>query len=391
MAWLSYKFVVLVIAASVYCAPEGYNYNKPNVPLQLPIQTQDSQQAAPQQAGQIFQKTVSYSISHEDYEYLKHQKDEQAQNGALINNPIPHQPLINQLDTAVANTILEADANKETIVQNSDSSLYNIQNNIQLFNSQISPPVYHENVPPVLQLQPPAITPNNYYAQAQINNVALNSQNGIQQIVNIQNGASNELDVHGNSSPVNVQIASGQNFQNNVQPLIPVQGFQPFTNVNGPQYNPPSNEVSAPVITKHIYFHVPPPDVEEVQRIPSPPPPKKTYKILFIKLPAQASASNANQLQSSLRAAAPIEEKTLIYVLVKKPEEQQVIVTNPPKLSEHEVLFVNYRDNPITETEEIERVVEIPQRNSRVNSQTLQPGSDLKQIKPTSGALRAYP
>ncbi|CAG4941980.1 unnamed protein product [Colias eurytheme] len=375
MAWLSYTFVILAFAATVYCAPEGYNYNRPDVSLELPIQTnQEVQQAAPQQPGQILQKTVSYSISHEDYAYLNHQKEELAQNGALIHNPIPHQPQINQLDTAVANIILQAGANQESIVQNSDSSSYNIQNNLPLQNLQISTPIYNENVNQVLQLQTPAITPNNYYAQEQINNVALNSQSGVQQIVNIQNGASNELDVQSNSSPVNVQIASGQNYQNNVQPLIPAQGFQPFANVNGPQYNLPSNQFIAPVITKHIYFHVPPPDVEEEQRIPIPPPPKKTYRILFIKLPAQASSSNAIELQQRLRAVAPVEEKTLIYVLVKKPEEQQVIVPTAPKLSEHEVLFVKYRDNPITQTEELERVVEIPQRNSQVNAQSLQPG-----------------
>ncbi|CAH4038798.1 unnamed protein product [Pieris brassicae] len=111
-----------------------------------------------------------------------------------------------------------------------------------------------------------------------------------------------------------------------------------------------SQTTQSPSIIKHIYFHVPQPDIEENVR-PIKPQAKKTYRIVFIKLPAQTLFNS--QTQSIIKPSA-IEEKTLIYVLIKKPEEKQTIVPTSHKLSEHEVVFVKYGENKGTRTETVE-------------------------------------
>lgn len=106
-----------------------------------------------------------------------------------------------------------------------------------------------------------------------------------------------------------------------------------------PVYGPPQQ----PTVHKHVYVHVPPPDNE----LPPPrkqiyvPPPQKHYKIVFIKAPTPPTPT------------APIipvqpqnEEKTLVYVLVKKPEEQPDIVIPTPaptQPAKPEVYFIRYK------------------------------------------------
>lgn len=98
------------------------------------------------------------------------------------------------------------------------------------------------------------------------------------------------------------------------------------------------------VVNKHIYVHVPPPELEEEPQQKAQirvPPPQKNYKIIFIKAPAPA-ANPAPQIP-------PIpqnEEKTLVYVLVKKPEEQgdiQISTPAPTEPSRPEVYFIKYK------------------------------------------------
>lgn len=100
---------------------------------------------------------------------------------------------------------------------------------------------------------------------------------------------------------------------------------------------------AAPLVQKHIYVHVPPPEQQELRapRIPEVAPPQKHYKIIFIKAPTPPTPT------------APIipvqpqnEEKTLVYVLVKKPEEQPDIVIPTPaptQPSKPEVYFIKYQ------------------------------------------------
>ncbi|XP_055608649.1 uncharacterized protein LOC129755955 [Uranotaenia lowii] len=97
------------------------------------------------------------------------------------------------------------------------------------------------------------------------------------------------------------------------------------------------------VVQKHIYVHVPPPENEE-----SYPPtviqsgtPQKHYKIIFIKAPTPPKPKTP-----ILPPPVQNEEKTLVYVLHKKPEEpDQIILPTPPptKPSKPEVYFIKYK------------------------------------------------
>ncbi|XP_058443371.1 uncharacterized protein LOC131425447 [Malaya genurostris] len=99
------------------------------------------------------------------------------------------------------------------------------------------------------------------------------------------------------------------------------------------------------VVQKHIYVHVPPQEPEEQRfhQAVSQGVARKHYKIIFIKTPnVQPSAA-----QIALQQAQQ-EEKTIVYVLVKKPEEQAEI--NIPQLaplppSKPEVYFIKYKAN----------------------------------------------
>lgn len=78
-----------------------------------------------------------------------------------------------------------------------------------------------------------------------------------------------------------------------------------------------------PIVTstihKHVYIHVPPPDHEDIAEQHALQPVinhQKHYKIIFIKAPTAPSISQQIfQQQQSIN-----EEKTIVYVLVKKPE-----------------------------------------------------------------------
>lgn len=99
-------------------------------------------------------------------------------------------------------------------------------------------------------------------------------------------------------------------------------------------------------VHKHIYVHVPPKDFEDEDAIQprvihQGGPKQKHYKIVFIKAPA------APTMRAPIVPPAPQnEEKTLIYVLHKKPEAQADIVIPTPaptKPSKPEVYFIKYK------------------------------------------------
>ncbi|XP_012278115.1 extensin-3-like [Orussus abietinus] len=109
-------------------------------------------------------------------------------------------------------------------------------------------------------------------------------------------------------------------------------------------YGPPIRQ-QQPVVHKHVYVHVPPPEAPEYKppKYTAPPqPPQKHYKIVFIKAPTPPTPT-APALPA---LPLPDEEKTLIYVLVKKPEEapEVVLPTQPPtQPSKPEVYFIRYK------------------------------------------------
>lgn len=89
---------------------------------------------------------------------------------------------------------------------------------------------------------------------------------------------------------------------------------------------------------------MPPQEPEEVrQQFVSPAVARKHYKIIFIKTPnVQPSAAQIALQQSQS------EEKTIVYVLVKKPEDQgDISIPQLPQLppSKPEVYFIKYKAN----------------------------------------------
>lgn len=113
------------------------------------------------------------------------------------------------------------------------------------------------------------------------------------------------------------------------------------------QYGPPS-ETPAPIIHKHIYVHVPPPEPEYPAARPAVAvqPMQKHYRIIFIKAPSHPAPTALPAVE-----APQSEEKTIVYVLVKKPDEVPQISlpaaasTIPSK---PEVYFIRYKTEEST-------------------------------------------
>lgn len=127
---------------------------------------------------------------------------------------------------------------------------------------------------------------------------------------------------------------------------------KPATNYGPPtlasEYGPPSTP--APIIHKHIYVHVPPPEPEYTT--PARPaqvlPIQKHYRIIFIKAPTLSipTLPKLPEVQSN-------EEKTIVYVLVKKPDDVPEIAFPTPGStipSKPEVYFIRYKTEESTTT-----------------------------------------
>ncbi|XP_065084461.1 uncharacterized protein LOC135706734 [Ochlerotatus camptorhynchus] len=116
-----------------------------------------------------------------------------------------------------------------------------------------------------------------------------------------------------------------------------------------PAYGPPSHEYGPPpvqkLITKNVYVHIPPEEPTEIIKstILESPIPKKHYKIIFIKAPAPPAP-----IQQQIPPQPQDEHKTLVYVLVKKPEEAaplELPQAEPTEPSKPEVYFIKYKAN----------------------------------------------
>jgi hypothetical protein len=97
-----------------------------------------------------------------------------------------------------------------------------------------------------------------------------------------------------------------------------------------------------------VFVHLPP----EENEYPLPPqvlpvqPPKKHYKIIFIKAPEPPKAT-----PPIIPPQPQDEHKTLVYVLVKKPDEQPQIELPTPETTQPtkpEVYFIKYNVNKKT-------------------------------------------
>ncbi|KAK1137301.1 hypothetical protein K0M31_001814 [Melipona bicolor] len=132
--------------------------------------------------------------------------------------------------------------------------------------------------------------------------------------------------------------------------FLPSSGGASFSSGSG-SYGPPSlpdrygPPQQQPVVHKHVYVHVPPPEAPEYKPpkyIPPAAPPQKHYKIVFIKAPTPPTPTAPALPPLPLQD----EEKTLIYVLVKKPEEAPEVVLPtqaPTQPSKPEVYFIRYK------------------------------------------------
>uniref|UniRef100_A0A336KJX5 CSON009219 protein n=1 Tax=Culicoides sonorensis TaxID=179676 RepID=A0A336KJX5_CULSO len=97
------------------------------------------------------------------------------------------------------------------------------------------------------------------------------------------------------------------------------------------------------IVTKDIYVHSAPPDEPEefASQSVQPQVNRKNYKIIFIKTP-----SLTTQQQIQYQQQAQNEEKTIVYVLVKKPElNNEVLLAQNPvqKVNKPEVYFIKYK------------------------------------------------
>ncbi|KAJ0183879.1 hypothetical protein K1T71_000302 [Dendrolimus kikuchii] len=127
-------------------------------------------------------------------------------------------------------------------------------------------------------------------------------------------------------------------------------------------------------IYRHFYIHSAPEELEQ----PKPrrpiilPPPQKHYKIIFVKAPTE---SRAPQI---VPVAPQNEEKTIVYVLVKKPEEQEVIL---PKIEQKppakpEVYYIKYNEKQDSQAVIDNIVNDFNKANILTESDYLKPTSD---------------
>ncbi|EDW16990.1 transcription factor SPT20 homolog [Drosophila mojavensis] len=136
-----------------------------------------------------------------------------------------------------------------------------------------------------------------------------------------------------------VQNYQQQQVLNPPQPQIVSQPQQQFVQ---------SQYVQRPsIVTKDIYIHSAPDDTEELQSSPQldNTPIRKNYRIVFIKAPTQNLKHTAAVLK---RAQASNEEKTVIYVLSKKPDINEIhqhlqLAQTEPKVHKPEVYFIKYK------------------------------------------------
>ncbi|KAM7361904.1 uncharacterized protein ACRADG_012768 [Cochliomyia hominivorax] len=122
--------------------------------------------------------------------------------------------------------------------------------------------------------------------------------------------------------------------------FAPSSSFVPSTHTN---YAPQQQTI----VSKEIYIHSAPEETEEIhadQGLDSVPN-RKNYRIVFIKAPSQNIKLN---LESLKRAQAQNEEKTVIYVLSKKPDlgnlqSQLTAAQTEQTTHKPEVYFIKYR------------------------------------------------
>jgi hypothetical protein len=138
------------------------------------------------------------------------------------------------------------------------------------------------------------------------------------------------------------QYQQQSDYQHQIQAVAPQQQDSYTLDVT-PRKGPKPVYGVQTQVHKHVYVHVAPPEDDEVvprREVPVAPA-QKHYKIIFIKAP-----SYAQRAPQQFQLPAANEEKTLVYVLSKKPEDApapQIIAQEEVKPSKPEVYFIKYK------------------------------------------------
>lgn len=158
----------------------------------------------------------------------------------------------------------------------------------------------------------------------------------------LSGSASSSLSIPGNANNfLGNQFSTGFGSNLGFQQGGQQQFFQPQRPQPQPQLQPQQQQT---IVQKHIYVHVPPPDNEELlpQRQIQTGVAQKHYKIIFIKAPSYSAPS-----QAQISLAAQNQEKTIVYVLVRKPDDFSADLTIPTAAptppSKPEVYFIKYK------------------------------------------------
>lgn len=295
-----------MICAIFTSSRAGYLYPRPTIPFELPAKVNAvQQQSTVDDTSDLQESTVSFSLPLEDYNYLKQHKAEYHispfNDPQAANAQISHSSQL-QSTKAESSVLQKIEVQSDIVQTDIDTASEHVLIGNQYITSEENlevANVFPQTVPLIHD------NPNKPREEILINNHLTNT------------------------------VGSQTLLSSTVSPLE-----NHYANEAGRTQNNFGQQV-----TRHIYFHVPPPDLEEPPLVRITKPPKKVYKIIFIKVPAQETSNTAQIKQALYNQIAPVEDKTLIYVLVKKPEP--VPVHPPPRSvpSEHEVLFVKYRDN----------------------------------------------
>lgn len=229
---------------------------------------------------------------------------------------------------------------------------------------------YQQNAPIIqqgnLRPQTPLSSSGIYSAPAQQQIVSTISQN-VQPVQNVVNTVEQQQQVQQVQQQVQQQVPQQvaqpiaapqqiiyqqpqqQQFVSSLQQTQPQQFIQTIQQPQQQQQIVQSQYVQRPaIVTKDIYIHSAPDDTEEISQAGPQVdnlPIRKNYRIVFIKAPTQNLKYTAAALK---RAQASNEEKTVIYVLSKKPDiteiQQQLQVSQTEqKVHKPEVYFIKYK------------------------------------------------
>ncbi|CAG9558314.1 unnamed protein product [Danaus chrysippus] len=342
---------VASVIAVLQSVQGGYNYWKPDVRLELPNNPNSVQQTQNGFSNPLEQK-ISSSLSYKDYNFAQQQKYSDIRNNInnYQDNILHHNNIINPADRQFGPIGNEMNSN---VFAGEVNRFFSSSNNAYM-------PLLgqgHE----ILTHQPPtAINAQNVQNLHLVPNL-INANSNIAtkfglQNVNVQNNLPMNVN---NQPPCNLRqnnqnlfenTASSTSFQSDVPEYLNSQSVTTYQNIYNPiNTNPkssldnpntsPSALQSSPVVTKNIYFHAPPPEFDETPIVPATEPPKKTFKIILIKLPSQSR--NTAALETAYNKWGVSDDKTLIYVLVNNQDKSPQVPSYRP--SEHEVLFVKYK------------------------------------------------